>query len=75
MDPAFHKDRLDNIFKKLETDPQKQGGTGLGLAIVKSFVEAQGGTVTVETMEGVGTTFRFTLPGAGIRQEQFGPDF
>lgn len=69
------KDRLDNIFKKLETDPQKQGGTGLGLAIVKSFVEAQGGTVTVETMEGVGTTFRFTLPGAGIRQEQFGPDF
>jgi two-component system, OmpR family, phosphate regulon sensor histidine kinase PhoR len=69
------KNRLDNIFKKLETDPQKQGGTGLGLAIVKSFVEAQGGTVTVETMEGVGTTFRFTLPGAGIRQEQFGPDF
>ena len=69
------KNRLDNIFKKLETDPQKQGGTGLGLAIVKSFVEAQGGTVTVETMEGVGTTFRFTLPGAGMRQEQFGPEF
>jgi two-component system phosphate regulon sensor histidine kinase PhoR len=69
------KDRLDNIFKKLETDPQKQGGTGLGLAIVKSFVEAQGGTVNVETMERVGTTFRFTLPGAGTRQEQVGPDF
>jgi two-component system, OmpR family, phosphate regulon sensor histidine kinase PhoR len=68
------KDRLDNIFKKLETDPQKQGGTGLGLAIVKSFVEAQGGTVNVETMEGVGTTFRFTLPGAGLRQEQLGPN-
>jgi two-component system, OmpR family, phosphate regulon sensor histidine kinase PhoR len=69
------KDRLDNIFKRLETDPQKQGGTGLGLAIVKSFVEAQGGTVTVETMEGVGTTFRFTLPGAATRQEKSGPDF
>ncbi len=69
------KNRLDNIFKKLETDPQKQGGTGLGLAIVKSFVEAQGGTVTVETMEGVGTTFRFTLPGAGMGQEQFDPEF
>ena len=69
------KDRLDNIFKKLETDPDKQGGTGLGLAIVKSFVEAQGGTVFVETMEGVGTTFRFTLPGAEIRQDQLGPDF
>ena len=69
------KARLDKLFKKLETDPQKQGGTGLGLAIVKSFVEAQGGTVSVETMEGVGTTFRFTLPGAGVQQEQLGPDF
>ena len=69
------KARLDKLFKKLETDPQKQGGTGLGLAIVKSFVEAQGGTVSVETMEGVGTTFRFTLPGAGVQQEQLGADF
>jgi two-component system, OmpR family, phosphate regulon sensor histidine kinase PhoR len=69
------KDRLDNIFEKLETDPEKQGGTGLGLAIVKSFVEAQGGTVFVETMEGVGTTSRFTLPGAEIPQDQLGPDF
>jgi two-component system phosphate regulon sensor histidine kinase PhoR len=69
------KDRLENIFKKLETDPEKQGGTGLGLAIVKSFVEAQGGTVSVETMEGVGTTFRFTLPGAETGQDQLGPDF
>ena len=57
------EDRLENIFKKLETDPQKEGGTGLGLAIVKTFVEAQGGKVTVETKEGVGSTFRFTLPG------------
>lgn len=57
------EERLENIFKKLETDPQKEGGTGLGLAIVKTFVEAQGGKVTVETKEGVGSTFRFTLPG------------
>jgi two-component system phosphate regulon sensor histidine kinase PhoR len=57
------QDRLENIFKKLETDPRQEGGTGLGLAIVKAFVEAQGGAVTVETREGTGTTFRFTLPG------------
>ncbi len=52
------EDRLKNIFKKLETDRQSEGGTGLGLAIVKTFVEAQGGKVTVETKEGEGTTFR-----------------
>ncbi len=52
------EDRLENIFKKLETDRQNEGGIGLGLAIVKTFVEAQGGNVTVETKEGEGTTFR-----------------
>ena len=57
------EDRLEKVFDKLETDPQKEGGTGLGLAIVKTFVEAHGGKVTVETKEGVGSTFRFTLPG------------
>ena len=57
------EDRLEKVFDKLETDSQKEGGTGLGLAIVKTFVEAHGGKVTVETKEGVGSTFRFTLPG------------
>jgi two-component system, OmpR family, phosphate regulon sensor histidine kinase PhoR len=57
------KDRLERIFDKLETDPEREGGTGLGLAIVKSFVEAHGGKVTVESKEGIGSTFRFTLPG------------
>jgi two-component system, OmpR family, phosphate regulon sensor histidine kinase PhoR len=52
------EDRLENIFNKLETDRQSDGGTGLGLAIVKTFVEAQGGKVSVETREGEGTTFR-----------------
>jgi two-component system, OmpR family, phosphate regulon sensor histidine kinase PhoR len=57
------EDRLAVIFGKLETDPQKEEGMGLGLAIVKTFVEAHGGRVTVESKEGVGSTFRFTLPG------------
>ena len=55
--------RVEKIFDKLETDPEKPDGTGLGLAIVKMFVEAHGGKVTVETKEGSGSTFRFTLPG------------
>jgi two-component system, OmpR family, phosphate regulon sensor histidine kinase PhoR len=57
------EDRLEMIFDKLETDLQKEDGSGLGLAIVKTFVEAHGGKVTVESKEGVGSTFRFTLPG------------
>ncbi|MCA1838450.1 MAG: HAMP domain-containing histidine kinase [Actinobacteria bacterium] len=57
------EDRIDKVFERLETDPDKEGGTGLGLAIVKEVVEAHGGQVTVESKLKEGTTFRFTLPG------------
>ncbi len=57
------EDRRLTVFDKYETDSEKQGGLGLGLAIVKTFVEAHDGVVTVESELGVGTTFRFTLPG------------
>jgi len=40
----------------------KRGGTGLGLAIVHQIVESHGGEVAVESREGIGTTFRITLP-------------
>ena len=55
-------DRLETIFNKLETDRADEGGTGLGLPIVKAFAEAHGGTVSVESKLGQGSTFRFTLP-------------
>ena len=59
------EDRLRTVFDKHETDSEKQGGLGLGLAIVKTFVEAHDGVVTVESELGVGSIFRFTLPGQG----------
>jgi signal transduction histidine kinase len=56
-------DRCAFVFDKHESDPEKDGGLGLGLTIVKTFVEAHQGTVAVESELGVGSTFRFTLPG------------
>jgi two-component system, OmpR family, phosphate regulon sensor histidine kinase PhoR len=55
-------DLLEKVFGKGETDPASADGWGLGLAIVKTFTEAHGGHVTVESKEGLGSTFRFSLP-------------
>lgn len=55
-------ERVAKVFDKSETDPERHGGWGLGLAIVKSFIEAHDGRVSVESTEGLGSTFRFTLP-------------
>ena len=52
---------MGKVFEPLETDPERDG-IGLGLAIVKTFVEAHDGKVSVESVEGQGSTFRFTLP-------------
>jgi two-component system, OmpR family, phosphate regulon sensor histidine kinase PhoR len=56
-------ERCRSVFDKDETDPDKEGGLGLGLTIVKTFVEAHNGAVSIESELGVGSTFRFTLPG------------
>ena len=51
---------LPKIFSPLVST--KAQGMGFGLAICKRFVEAHGGTITVETEKGKGTTFKVTLP-------------
>ncbi len=45
-----------------ESLARKHGGTGLGLALTKMLVESHGGTLTIESSRGVGTTVSFTLP-------------
>jgi two-component system, sporulation sensor kinase E len=51
---------LAQIFEPLYTT--KPGGTGLGLYLVQEIVTAHGGQITVESVEGQGTTFLITLP-------------
>jgi signal transduction histidine kinase len=53
------EERLSSIFDKLDAEQEKEGGLG----VVKLYIEAHGGEVTVESKQGVGSTFRFTLPG------------
>ncbi len=51
---------LSQIFEPFHTT--KAYGTGLGLPICSSIIEAHGGTITVSSSQGVGTSFLITLP-------------
>ncbi len=54
---------LQRIFEHFfrVPDQKTETGAGLGLAIAKEIVEAHGGSIYVESEEGKGTTFTFTL--------------
>jgi two-component system, OmpR family, sensor histidine kinase SenX3 len=57
---------IERIFERFYRVDQARsrttGGTGLGLAIVRHVAQAHGGEVTVESVEGEGSTFRLALP-------------
>ena len=60
------REHLPHVFERFyKVDrSRRDGGTGLGLAIVKHLVQAHGGDIKVESVEGEGSAFSFTLPRA-----------
>lgn len=61
--PEEFKDKVFKRFNKINAkNISANEGLGLGLAISKSYVEMLGGSISVETKEGLGSTFTFTIP-------------
>lgn len=62
--PGIPADEVPRIFERFyRVDKSRTGsGTGLGLSIAKHIVEAHGGKIWVESVEGQGSTFYFSIP-------------
>lgn len=56
------RSRIFQRFYQAEDSRRSQGGMGLGLSMVRQIVQLHGGTITVDSTEGRGTTFTVTLP-------------
>jgi signal transduction histidine kinase len=63
---GISSENMDKLFKpdiKFHTDgTEKEKGTGLGLILCKEFIEKNGGEIWVESNEGEGSKFYFSLP-------------
>ena len=60
--PEDKMDRLFRAFSQVDSSTSRNfGGTGLGLVISKKLVDKMGGSVSVESDEGIGTTFYFNI--------------
>ena len=61
--PAEKKHLLFRPFTQVDnSDTRRYGGTGLGLAISGQIIEMMGGTISIESTEGIGTSISFTVP-------------
>lgn len=63
-------DHLPRVFEPFFRGTRRPDSYGLGLATVKRLVEAHDGSVSVQSVEGRGTTFAIRLPGAALERSQ-----
>lgn len=56
---GISRENINRIYNPYFT--QKTNGSGIGLALVKKFIEANGSTIYVNSQEGIGTKFRFSM--------------
>jgi signal transduction histidine kinase len=72
------RDKVEVIFEKfgqVDSSLSRQTeGTGIGLALVKKYVEVLGGSISVKSKVGTGSTFTVLLPGEMIVEEQTGKE-
>jgi len=60
--PKGEQSRVFEKFQQIQSGERHVGGTGLGLSISKALVHMQKGKMWIESDEGEGATFLFTLP-------------
>ena len=77
MSDADQARLFTKFFRADNTSTRRESGTGLGLFITRHLVEAQGGSIWVESQEGKGSTFSFTVPwsyGIAIEKDGLGAE-
>ncbi|MEX0982760.1 MAG: response regulator [Bacteroidales bacterium] len=69
--PAHRREAVFNRFEQADiADTRAFQGSGLGLAIAKSYIEKLGGKIWLESEEGKGSTFYFSLPAKSDMEEK-----